>query len=502
MTKSQRIKILKAHEWKEEEGRISLHVLDHFKTVHLQTRNGFFVDLFTVSVFVTTENYGFEWISFDESKKALDWAFANYKNGNYFSKENKAFGKVSRKITKISLDVLNQGISHLSNKQLSNLLQKINVLGNEMYSYSMLPEGVDTLTKKDYQKLLINITDKDFFEIVTLLTTSEEMSFVEKQQFDLLKLTTEASKNKNIIKNPEFIKKIKNHSKKYFWIQNNFSEAIFLDEEYFLNQIAQLLKKYSPKDIRKEFSQLKNKSMRIRKEIAQVCEKYKLSDKTALFFKLIRYFSILQDIRKENLQKMVFCFDRILEETGKRFNIKKSVLNNGYFISDIDNLLLRNKRLEQEELNKREKIFCISYIESNKIKTDWLFGKQTEEVIQFFKQKREKLANRRLQGLVASSGMKDKMIQGKVKIVFNPAKDIFQKDEILVTGMTRPEFVPLMKKAKAIITNEGGITSHAAIVSRELKVPCIIGTKVATDVLKDGEIVEVDLEKGIIKVLK
>jgi len=68
--------------------------------------------------------------------------------------------------------------------------------------------------------------------------------------------------------------------------------------------------------------------------------------------------------------------------------------------------------------------------------------------------------------------------------------------------MTEVDYVPYLKKVKAIITNEGGIVCHAAIISRELGIPCIIGTKIATKVLKDGDIVEVNANKGIIKVLK
>jgi len=78
----------------------------------------------------------------------------------------------------------------------------------------------------------------------------------------------------------------------------------------------------------------------------------------------------------------------------------------------------------------------------------------------------------------------------------------FQEGEILVTGMTRPEFVPLMRKAKAIVTDEGGITCHAAIVSRELNKPCVIGTKFATHILKDGDMVEVNADKGIISLIR
>ena len=65
--------------------------------------------------------------------------------------------------------------------------------------------------------------------------------------------------------------------------------------------------------------------------------------------------------------------------------------------------------------------------------------------------------------------------------------------------MTFPHFIPAMEKAAAFVTDEGGILCHAAIVSREMKKPCIIATKNATKTLKDGEMVEVDAEKGTVK---
>ena len=67
--------------------------------------------------------------------------------------------------------------------------------------------------------------------------------------------------------------------------------------------------------------------------------------------------------------------------------------------------------------------------------------------------------------------------------------------------MTSPEFISAMRNAAAIITDEGGITCHAAIVSRELEIPCLIGTKNATKILKDGDMVEVDTFKGIVRKL-
>jgi len=89
---------------------------------------------------------------------------------------------------------------------------------------------------------------------------------------------------------------------------------------------------------------------------------------------------------------------------------------------------------------------------------------------------------------------------GRVTIV-NSVDDVGKMNhgDILVSLATTPSIVPAMKKASAIVTDEGGLTCHAAIVSRELGIPCIIGTKIATKVLKDGDMVEVDAGKGIVR---
>lgn len=88
---------------------------------------------------------------------------------------------------------------------------------------------------------------------------------------------------------------------------------------------------------------------------------------------------------------------------------------------------------------------------------------------------------------------------GKAKIILN-VKDIvrLEKGEVLVTEMTTPDWVPAMKKASAIVTNLGGKTCHAAIVSRELGVPCIVGTKNATEVIQDGQIITIDGKRGVV----
>jgi pyruvate,water dikinase len=101
--------------------------------------------------------------------------------------------------------------------------------------------------------------------------------------------------------------------------------------------------------------------------------------------------------------------------------------------------------------------------------------------------------------LVRGIGVSPGKGSGKAKIILN-IKDIknFKQGDVLVTEMTTPDWVPVMKIASAVVTNSGGKTCHAAIVSRELGVPCVVGTEKATSVLKDGEVVTVDGQRGLI----
>jgi pyruvate,water dikinase len=100
-----------------------------------------------------------------------------------------------------------------------------------------------------------------------------------------------------------------------------------------------------------------------------------------------------------------------------------------------------------------------------------------------------------LRGLGASPGMG----VGKAKVILKEDEIAkVQEGDILVTTMTSPDMVPAMQRAAAIVTDEGGMTCHAAIVSRELGVPAIVGTKKATNLLKDGMLVTADGDKGVV----
>jgi len=102
-----------------------------------------------------------------------------------------------------------------------------------------------------------------------------------------------------------------------------------------------------------------------------------------------------------------------------------------------------------------------------------------------------------LRGQIASPGR----AQGKVRIVLPDQLESIKlnSDEVLVCHMTTPDYLPLMKQAAAIVTDLGGILSHAAIVARELGKPCITATGVATQSLGDGQLVEVDADLGEVR---
>jgi len=127
-------------------------------------------------------------------------------------------------------------------------------------------------------------------------------------------------------------------------------------------------------------------------------------------------------------------------------------------------------------------------------------GPEAEKAIKriFAKGKRQGEIND-FRGLSAASGK----ARGRVKIV-KSVKEVgkVEKGDILVAVMTRPDYIVGIKNASALVTDEGGITCHAAIVARELGIPCIIGTKIATQVLKDGDLVEVNANHGWVRKIK
>ncbi len=197
----------------------------------------------------------------------------------------------------------------------------------------------------------------------------------------------------------------------------------------------------------------------------------------------------LERIRSRSLYPVIFnkVIMPLLAKAAQRLAIPAKTAT--YLTpQELINVLSGKGFVTREDLIKRKQ-GCVFYLHHGKI----IFRYEDCPL-----DKREYSSVQELRGSTAYPGK----VQGKVMIVNHPSQMLKFKGGVLVSINTNPSLLPAIKRAIAIITDEGGITCHAAIVARELKKPCIIGTKIATRVFKDGEVVEVDAIRGIVRKVK
>jgi phosphohistidine swiveling domain-containing protein len=173
---------------------------------------------------------------------------------------------------------------------------------------------------------------------------------------------------------------------------------------------------------------------------------------------------------------------RIKREDATSMNINEIIdLFDGRYIPDIS----------------ERKIY--SYITWNKIKRELLITSGSEgyrKIRDFDKQ----IPKNEVIGTAACKGY----VRGIAKIIplsINPSEYLskMEKGDILVSDTTGPELMTAIEKAAAIVTDEGGLTSHAAVISREFGIPCVVGTSYATEVFKDGDLIEVNANNGVVR---
>ncbi len=173
-----------------------------------------------------------------------------------------------------------------------------------------------------------------------------------------------------------------------------------------------------------------------------------------------------------------------------------------YVFSEIKQLLREQKRLSAQEKENREKC-VIGLLKEGKVilkSGDGAENLAKQELAELYEIKNFN----EVKGIVANPGK----VQGIARILQsnnmqqnNELRKTFRKGDILITQMTQPNIVDIASRAGGIVTEEGGMLSHAAIISREFKIPCIVGTHTATTVFKDGEMIEVDAQAGIVRKL-
>ena len=454
-----------ARQFGENTGRAYGKVLSHFKGYHLWFYFG-------------------DKDSFEVGKNIVD-RIVNEKG--YAKKINKNIIKYSDKLRCFSKKVPQKNLDKLSNKQLWQIYNAQDKIHKEYYTRCWIPVAADMfhndLTNR-VKEYLVNIgvgSDKLTEYFITLTQpTKKSLIFIEQQE--LLKIGTVSSPEKRM-------RLLEKHRKKYY-----YTKFIWVAGEYKLEDyVKQLDDILSGKESCAKIIAKQNKDLQIAaKKKKALIKELKIDKHWQNIFYEFGDFMVTKIYRRYAQIFALYQMDAILKEIAKRFYlIPKQV--RFMLPPEVKDMLLNNKYDENELLARTKQ--CVYYVDKDKEAV--YIGEEADRLI---KQTEIKINVdiKELRGEVACSGY----AKGKVKIVIR-AEDMkkMNQGDILVSIATDPDIVPAMKKAAAIITEQGGVTSHAAIVSRELNIPCIIGTKIATKVLKDGDMVEVDANSGIIKII-
>ncbi|MFQ5532052.1 MAG: PEP-utilizing enzyme, partial [Candidatus Nanoarchaeia archaeon] len=218
---------------------------------------------------------------------------------------------------------------------------------------------------------------------------------------------------------------------------------------------------------------------------------YEILDDKTVDKNIRKYLDEFRDKTEEYTEKMSSNLDEYIETHIKKNKEIIPFINKDEVMKIINRKVSNKEILEFKKRTKgcfmlNQKVYTLSELDKVLGKNELGLEKITEDVDEFF-------------GDSAYKGI----VEGTVKVIkgFNDL-DKISKGDILVTEMTNPKYLPAIKKASAVVTNEGGTLCHAAIVAREMKKPCIIGTKVATKVLSDGTKIMVDANNGIVKILE
>jgi phosphoenolpyruvate synthase/pyruvate phosphate dikinase len=405
-------------------------------------------------------------------------------------------------------------IEKLSNEKLFECFMEIATLGREWWKYAAMGEDKGRIIDVEivpYFEKNHNLSKTEATEIVSMLShpekeaifTGERKSFYNICLFVLSdKQLSKLIKNDGIsqlIKSKKLGKLFKKYKKEYFYSKTSFAYGKEILFEEFVKDILKEVKGKQAKHLQDELNALEKESKNIHKKRKEILSKIKLSteEKKMIWFstRIVEWL----DYRKRGMMKQFYYIFCIFHEYEKRLPYTFDDLMSSTF-EELKVVLTGKEKIDVEEINRRKEPF-FAYYTKGIAKGLFYFGIEGKELFELSKGLVEKSAQ--LKGSVASKGSKgEKVVSGIAKIVINPTKESFEEGQILVTSMTRIEFVPLMKKARAIITDEGGIACHAAIVSRELGVPCIIGSKHATSMIKSGDKVELNLETGVVKLVK
>lgn len=284
-------------------------------------------------------------------------------------------------------------------------------------------------------------------------------------------------------------------------LRNGESPEKLAEEYQFIRDWALIW--YKPID-KNWFDTIKSSKGREIETISQkeAIELLKPNSEEKKFLELSKYIIFFKDWRDDLRRHQVYNWSFLFDAIAKKFNIERQDL--GYLTIEEIEECLKKEKIDHSLIKLRKDNPCVITAKIPKLTMEVLSKKDIEKYEEILKQidlnsSSETSKMSEVKGLIANKGI----VKGKV-IIIQTHHDIkkVKPGDILVANTTHPNYLPAMQVAAAFITNEGGIISHAAIVARELNKPCIVGTKTATKILKDGDIIEVNANQGIVKILE
>lgn len=433
-------------------------------------------------------------------QKARDQKWVKWIRDETYEVINKAMQFSENEIVKADL-------TKKTNQELLEIYMEANLHIEQLYSVGLVPSTMD-MGHNLFSDMLAKYVDKrgkevglsieEIGEAFSALTTVEKKTIEQQQEEDFLKLLAEISGSeqlKNLILAGKWMQanqikeKLEVHSSKYGWLSRGYEGQITWTAQYFAELLKSELKQGTNSEKKLQQLELTRRGLLEKQKTYE--QKLKMNADFQHYFNVARIFTVVKSDRKDAVLTLYWRLDKLMKEISRRLSITEK--QSRYILPDDMKTALASGKVDEKELLARQKL---SYILVVGEKTRVFTGREAEDFIKNQLKAEEGTTTSELVGHCACPGK----ASGVVKIIAIAADMAkMNKGDILVAHMTNPELVPAMKKAAAIVCDLGGITSHAAIVSRELGIPCVTGTKFATKALKDGNRVEVDATKGIVK---
>jgi len=373
-----------------------------------------------------------------------------------------------------------------SDKKLADILSQFIKYYESVFPYMTTPHAIERFFENKIREQIkdVNILEKFISPI----------SLFDQERDSALKI---ASYVKTHGYNKNFEKKLAKHWGNFCWLSVWSLDIEPLSKTYFKQEIINILAKH--KDPQKERSLIAKTDKNRSKEMLVLLSAIQASNLLTQQIKLLQEYVMLRTYRKNILCQAHYYVLPMLKEISMRLGLSWRQTIHLSFDELYQGLLkLTKEEILQKKADQRIKGWGILMWKG---KISSITGSaEIVKVIERYRINQPSTAYKtRIKGRTACKGK----VIGTVKIINDiPQLDKVKKGDILVTKMTTPDYVMVMNRCGGIVTDEGGITCHAAIVSREFGIPCLIATHKATQLLNDYDLVELDATKGFVRVLE